>query len=150
MEGRKPTYLGAEIGESVVLNCEVDFPHDTVVPYSVRWNKEVKNCRTQFQAKRKTNYFFLKQGSMAFAWNGDEQMEISPTFKGRVSRLHEDNTHLGRGAVNLTSIRESDQGWYECQVFFPNRNPPMRPNGTWFHLTVEGKPQCLFKTYNFF
>jgi len=80
----------------------------------------------------------LVKAALAFAWNGEEQMEVSPIFKGRVSRLHEDNSHLGRGAVNLTSIRESDQGWYECQVFFPNRNPPMRPNGTWFHLTVEG------------
>ncbi|XP_059471403.1 protein borderless isoform X2 [Neocloeon triangulifer] len=119
VDGRKPTHLTAEIGESVLLNCEVDFPHDTVVPYILRWNKE---------------------GSLAFSWNGPEELEISPNFKGRVSRLphNEGSSHFGRGAVNLTSIRESDQGWYECQVFFPNRNPPTRPNGTWFHLTVEG------------
>ncbi|XP_065351095.1 protein borderless isoform X2 [Cloeon dipterum] len=117
-EGRKPTYLTAEIGESELLNCEVDFPHDSVVPYILRWNKE---------------------GSLAFSWNGPEELDVSQDFKGRVSRLHhEKDSHFGRGAVNLTSIRESDQGWYECQVFFPNRNPPTRPNGTWFHLTVEG------------
>lgn len=44
----------------------------------------------------------------------------------------------GKASVNLTSIRESDSGWYECRVLFPNRTPSVRNNGTWFHLAVEG------------
>lgn len=43
-EGRKPHYLTAAVGESVVLNCEVDFPHDVAVPYILRWNKEVSTA----------------------------------------------------------------------------------------------------------
>lgn len=43
----------------------------------------------------------------------------------------------GKASVNLTSIRESDAGWYECRVVFPNRTPSTRSNGTWFHLSVD-------------
>lgn len=39
----------------------------------------------------------------------------------------------------MTNIRESDQGWYECRVIFPNRTPNSRNNGTWFHLAIDGK-----------
>ncbi|KAF4522226.1 hypothetical protein B566_EDAN009070 [Ephemera danica] len=106
---REPKQLTAAVGESVVLNCEVEFPHDVFVPYILRWNKE---------------------GKQTFAWDGPEQIYAASSYKGRVSRLESDGTgNLGRGAVNLTSIRESDEGWYECQVFFPNRSPPTRSNG---------------------
>lgn len=56
---------------------------------------------------------------------------------GRINLL---NNHygLGKASVNLSSIRESDSGWYECRVMFPNRTPSIRNNGTWFHLAIEG------------
>jgi hypothetical protein len=88
------------------------------------------------------------QGSPAFAWDGAEQVEAAGSYRGRVSRLESPGSNLGRGAVNLTSIRESDEGWYECKVFFPNRNPPTRPNGTWFHLTVEGMNTFMLTFYD--
>lgn len=49
-----------------------------------------------------------------------------------------DTKGFGRASVNLTSIRETDNGWYECQLIFPNRTPTTRNNGTWFYLTVNG------------
>lgn len=49
----------------------------------------------------------------------------------------ENSYGYGRASVNLTSIRETDAGWYECRVIFPNRTPNTRNNGTWFHLAVE-------------
>lgn len=60
----------------------------------------------------------------------------SSEFIGRVS-LIDDNPQLGKGSLNLTAIRESDAGFYECKVIFPNRTPQTRKNGTWFHLTVD-------------
>lgn len=56
---------------------------------------------------------------------------------GRINLL---GNHYGYGkaSVNLSSIRESDNGWYECRVMFPNRTPSTRNNGTWFHLAVDG------------
>lgn len=44
----------------------------------------------------------------------------------------------GMASINLTAIRESDAGWYECRVRFPNRTPSTRNNGTWFHVAIEG------------
>ena len=56
----------------------------------------------------------------------------------------------GQGSINLTNIRESDQGWYECRVIFPNRTPNSRNNGTWFHLAIDGKvPAHFLASYAF-
>lgn len=63
-----------------------------------------------------------------------------------VGRVRPIGPPYGEGSVNLTSIRESDGGWYECRVFFPNRSPTTRANGTWFHLTVDG--QLIFFKIN--
>lgn len=49
-----------------------------------------------------------------------------------------DNQDYGKASVNLTAIRESDQGRYHCQIMFPNRTPSIRNNGTFYHLVVEG------------
>lgn len=50
----------------------------------------------------------------------------------------ENSYGYGHASVNLTAIRETDSGWYECRVIFPNRTPSIRNNGTWFHLAVDG------------
>lgn len=76
-----------------------------------------------------------------FSWT-DGQLSAEEPFKGRVSAAHESPQPgvpvPGIGAINLTSIRESDKGWYECRVHFPNRTPSTRLNGTWFFLDVDG------------
>lgn len=70
-----------------------------------------------------------------FAWY-DGKLSAADYYVGRVSLL--DNSYgYGRASVNLTSIRETDSGWFECRVIFPNRTPSTRNNGTWFHLAVE-------------
>lgn len=71
-----------------------------------------------------------------FSWY-EGVLTAKEPYKGRV-RLLPPESGYGRGSINLTNIRESDGGWYECKVFFPNRTPPTRHNGTWFHLTVDG------------
>lgn len=113
-EEKQATFLTASVGEHVVFNCQLDFPYDFVVPYILRWNKE---------------------GRTVFSWYEDV-LTAEESFKGRVNLVHD--SPYGRGSVNLTSIRESDSGWYECIVYFPNRTPATRRNGTWFHLSVDG------------
>lgn len=56
-----------------------------------------------------------------------------------MGRLHLVNHHpdYGKASANLTAIRESDQGWYHCQIIFPNRSPSVRNNGTSYHLAVQ-------------
>lgn len=48
----------------------------------------------------------------------------------------------GRSSLNLTNVRDTDQGWYECKVYFLNRPPDSPENGSWVHLTVQGKCKC--------
>lgn len=113
-EQNKPTFLTANVGEHVVFNCELDFPQDIPIPYILRWNKDGKSV------------FFWYAGTLS----ADEP------FIGRINLVETEG--YGKGSVNLTSIRESDYGWYQCRVLFPNRNPSSRNNGTWFYLTVNG------------
>lgn len=40
-EEPKPTYLSANVGDHVVFNCELDFPQDIPIPYTLKWNKDV-------------------------------------------------------------------------------------------------------------
>ncbi|XP_031624013.1 protein borderless isoform X4 [Contarinia nasturtii] len=111
---KQATYVDAKVGEYAVFNCPLDFPQDIEIPYILHWNKE---------------------GHKAFAWY-DGKLSAADYYVGRVALL--DNAYgYGRASVNLTSIRETDSGWYECRVIFPNRTPSTRNNGTWFHLAVE-------------
>lgn len=56
---------------------------------------------------------------------------------GRVF-LVDNKIGVGKASINLTSVRDSDTGWYECKMSYPNRSPQTRNNGTWFHLSVDG------------
>lgn len=57
-----------------------------------------------------------------------------------MSRVAQDSA-FGAASLNLTNIRETDQGWYECKVVFLNRSPNQHKNGTWFHLDVHAPPR---------
>ncbi|KYB28100.1 Protein turtle-like Protein [Tribolium castaneum] len=118
-EEQKPIYLTASVGDYVIFNCNVDFPQSIPIPYMLNWKKD---------------------GKTIYSWYNGVITSMDP-FVGRVDLLNPLNhaeRRYGRGSVNLTSIRDSDGGWYECQVLFPNRTPSSRNNGTWFHLTVNG------------
>jgi hypothetical protein len=74
-----------------------------------------------------------------FSWY-DGSVSSGDGYASRISLIEEAQARgYGQGSVNLTNIRESDQGWYECRVIFPNRTPSSRNNGTWFHLAIDGK-----------
>lgn len=36
-----PTYLESQVGTHAILNCQLDFPQDIVIPYILRWKKDV-------------------------------------------------------------------------------------------------------------
>ncbi|XP_012222361.1 protein borderless isoform X1 [Linepithema humile] len=116
-EDKEPNYLTAGVGEYAVFNCDLDFPHETPIPYILQWNRD---------------------GRTVFSWY-DGQATVDNRYKSRIHLL-DDAGHrgYGQGSINLTNIRESDQGWYECRVIFPNRTPNSRNNGTWFHLAIDG------------
>ncbi|EAT33261.1 AAEL014457-PA, partial [Aedes aegypti] len=115
LEDRPPVYLEAKVGSYVILNCPVDFPKNDPIPYVLHWNKDNKPVFTLY----------------------DGILNTYETYIGRVTLLSNDLVY-GKASLNLTSIRESDNGWYECKVIFPNRVPNKRNNGTWFHISVLG------------
>ncbi|XP_029043005.1 protein borderless isoform X2 [Osmia bicornis bicornis] len=117
-EDNEPNYLSAGVGEYAVFNCDLDFPHETPIPYILQWNRDSRTI---------------------FSWyNGHPSVGLG--YEGRVHLLEDAASRgYGQGSINLTNIRESDQGWYECRVIFPNRTPNSRNNGTWFHLGIDGE-----------
>lgn len=59
--------------------------------------------------------FFFLQGHKVFAWY-DGKLSAADYYVGRVNLL--DNAYgYGRATVNLTSIRETDSGWYGIETF---------------------------------
>lgn len=44
-EDHRPRYLTAGVGDSVVFDCEVDFPLDYPIPYKLYWKHKVGKNR---------------------------------------------------------------------------------------------------------
>ncbi|XP_040573911.1 protein turtle isoform X4 [Lepeophtheirus salmonis] len=113
-------HITAIYGDSVVLNCNVDFPDGTPVPYVVQWSRK-------------------DQEEPIYMWYANYPEHVSPDYAGRVSRVSP-KSNYGLASLNLTQITERDRGWYNCKVMFINRDPDAIVNGTWFHLDVHAKP----------
>lgn len=114
-------HITAILGESVVFNCPVEFPADHAVPYVLQWEKKGVEIPI-------------------YIWYDSYPTHSGEGYEGRVSRVAPDS-HYGLASLNLTNIRETDQGWYECKVVFLNRSPNSHKNGTWFHLDVHAPPR---------
>ncbi|XP_022905461.2 protein borderless [Onthophagus taurus] len=116
-EEKKPVYLTAAVGEYALFDCDLEFPQDIPIPYILNWNKE---------------------GETVFSIRHEQLHSFDP-YIGRIHPITDDiYPKFGKASINLTSIRESDAGWFECQILFPNRTPQSTNNGTWFYLTVNG------------
>ncbi|CAK1549311.1 unnamed protein product [Leptosia nina] len=119
--------LRASVGGYAVMNCHLDFPFGNEIPYHLQWDKD---------------------GEEIFSWySGDAAPQLADRWGGRVRRVgpgagedgHEMGAlALGGGAINVSSVRETDAGLYRCLVAFPNRTPPSRNNGTFYYLDVDG------------
>ncbi|XP_072393694.1 protein turtle isoform X3 [Diabrotica undecimpunctata] len=120
-------HITAILGESVVFNCHVEFPEGHPVPYVLQWEKKVGETG---------------QDIPIYIWYESYPTHSGEGYEGRVSRVSPDSPY-GAASLNLTNIRESDQGWYECKVVFLNRPPNQPKNGTWFHLDVHAPPRFV-------
>lgn len=54
------------------------------------------------------------------------------SWPGRAS-LH------GKSSLRIDNVRSDDQGWYECKVLMLEQQYDTFHNGSWVHLTVNGK-----------
>ncbi|XP_050542439.1 protein turtle-like isoform X2 [Daktulosphaira vitifoliae] len=115
-------HITAIVGESVVFNCQVEFPAEHPVPYVLQWEKKGLDIPI-------------------FIWYDNYPTHSGAGYEGRVARVSPDSPY-GLASLNLTNIQESDQGWYACKVVFLNRSPTNK-NGTWFHLDVHAPPRFV-------
>ncbi|XP_025421495.1 protein turtle isoform X1 [Sipha flava] len=115
-------HITAIVGESVVFNCQVEFPAEHPVPYVLQWEKKGLEIPI-------------------FIWYDNYPTHSGSGYEGRVARVSPDSPY-GLASLNLTNIQESDQGWYACKVVFLNRSPTNK-NGTWFHLDVHAPPRFV-------
>ncbi|XP_076274404.1 protein turtle-like isoform X1 [Rhynchophorus ferrugineus] len=127
-------HITAILGESVVFNCHVEFPEGAPVPYVLQWEKKKSSTLIE--------YFLKGQDIPIYIWYESYPTHSGEGYEGRVSRVSEDSPY-GAASLNLTNIRETDQGWYECKVVFLNRSPNKHKNGTWFHLDVHAPPRFV-------
>lgn len=88
----------------------------------------------------------LMQDKLIFAWYSDET-QVSQQYSGRIN-LIDNQIGLGKASINLTSLRETDSGWYECKMTYPNRSPQTKNNGSYFHLAVDGGTSLLIPPVN--
>ncbi|CAL4082334.1 unnamed protein product [Meganyctiphanes norvegica] len=110
-------HVTAILGESVVLNCPVSLPK---TPYIIQWKKE-------------------KIKIPIYIWYEGYDPHVEDSYKGRASRVPSESSY-GLASLQLTDVREADQGWYECKVFYLDRRSHT-DNGTWVHLDVHAPPR---------
>lgn len=59
-------------------------------------------------------------------------LSLCPPLPGRAS-LHD------KASLRIDQVRSEDQGWYECKVLMLDQQYDTFHNGSWVHLTVNGK-----------
>ncbi|KAF8796220.1 Protein turtle like protein [Argiope bruennichi] len=116
---QNPRHFTATLGEDVILCCDFEYPEEKPVPYVIQWQKQ----------GIKIPIYIWYDGYPPHAGDG---------YEGRVSLAE-------KASLNLTNVHESDQGWYECKVYFLNRPPDSPKNGTWVHLDVHAPPHFKMK-----
>lgn len=62
----------------------------------------------------------------------DKLTPVALVSPGRAS-LHD------KASLRIEQIRSEDQGWYECKVLMLDQQYDTFHNGSWVHLTVNGK-----------
>lgn len=132
--------VSASVGQNVVLNCAVQFKDGVERPFVVNWLKYPHKLPI-------------------YIWYAGYPPHVAQGYENRVSRI-------GQASLNLTEVRPTDQGLYECRLHFPSRtdhsrhsnssqnrastatattNPADTRDGTWIYLDVQGKylEDCL-------
>jgi len=114
----------ATLGGSAVLECDIPYPPSAALPlqaslggsgteHMIKWHKQGVEVPIFIQLNRLPAH-------------------IDANYQGRI-RL------LDHASVEISGIRASDEGWYECSVVFLHRTDDSNPNGTWVYLAITGQ-----------
>lgn len=105
--------VSALVGQNVILNCAVQFKDGLEKPFVVNWLKYPHKLPL-------------------YIWYAGYPAHVAQGYENRVSRI-------GQASLNLSQVRESDQGLYECKIYYLDRRPEDKANGTWIFLDVQGE-----------
>lgn len=105
--------VSAQLGENVVLNCAVQFKDGVEKPFVVNWLKYPHKLPL-------------------YIWYAGYPPHVAQGYESRVTRI-------GQASLNLSQVRQSDQGLYECKIYYLDRRPEDKGNGTWIYLDVQGE-----------
>lgn len=115
-----PQKISANVGDNVILKCAFTFPEKVQPPYVIHWLKDGQKLPIYISYDGYPPHFGVG-------------------YEGRVSLLNQ-----AEASLNLSDVRETDQGWYECKVFFLMASEQEDKNGTWVLLEVNCKYFLIF------
>ncbi|XP_054162943.1 protein turtle-like [Oppia nitens] len=118
--------ISANLGDNVMFNCAFDFPDKIEVPYVIHWQK--KGVKIPI-----------------YIWYDGYPPHLGEGYEGRVALTNPTK----EASLNLSNVRESDQGWYECKVYFLNQANDQLKNGTFVLLDVHAPPHFESKPPEF-
>lgn len=110
---KQESKVSALVGQNVILNCAVQFKDGVEKPFVVNWLKYPHKLPI-------------------YIWYAGYPPHVAQGYENRVSRI-------GQASLNLTQVRQSDQGLYECKIYYLDRRPEDKGNGTWIFLDVQGE-----------
>lgn len=105
--------VSALVGQNAILNCAVQFKDGIEKPFVVNW-------------------FKYPHKLPIYIWYAGYPPHIAQDYENRAFRL-------GQASLNLTKVRQSDQGLYECKIYYLDRRPEDKGDGTWIYLDVQGE-----------
>lgn len=105
--------VSALVGQNAILNCAVQFRDGQEKPFAVYWLKYPHKLPI-------------------YAWYAGYPTHTGRGYEQRAARI-------GQASLNLSQVRESDQGLYECKIYYLDPKPADKGNGTWIYLDVQGE-----------
>ncbi|CAG2059137.1 unnamed protein product [Timema podura] len=131
-KGKQAIFLTAKSGEFVVFNCQLDLPVGVDTPLDLRWSKEVQACPTPDSTRLGWSVAGVALDKTIYSLADEKDPWVAERYKDRILLV----SSYARSSINLTSVRESDGGWYSCGASNSNSTPR-------FRLTVNTPPRFL-------
>ena len=100
------------------MECEIDYPGGNWVEHIIQWQKQGIEVPIFIQ------------------FNGYPP-HIDTSYQGRIRVVE-------RASIEVSDIRMSDEGWYECRIIFLDGNDESNTNGTWIYLSVNCEYSYIF------
>lgn len=110
---RRSIRKSAVVGDSRILECDIPYPDGLWRKHLTSWSKEGLEVPIYMEF-------------------GEFPPAIDPNYDGRLHIIEQ-------ASLQLSDIRLSDEGWYECKIKFFDPPEQHDANGTWIYLTVHGK-----------